>query len=160
MRNSITWKSNHHRDKHIMTNRIGSANTINKNNNFVKTNDYNDYDWNLGWDDSKIDRRQAYLSMSTPQQYNPYEQPANQSPYPSRTSSYYFPAASSGVYRPYLETTTSRPYYGTTTSKTGSISENRRNYFPINNDNQPKKPYNSENDFRRFSGYSLSRKLY
>ena len=142
MRNSITWKSNHHRDKHIMTNRIGSANTINKNNNFVKTNDYNDYDWNLGWDDSKIDRRQAYLSMSTPQQYNPYEQPANQSPYPSRTSSYYFPAASSGGYRPYIETTTARPYYGTTTSTTGPISENRRNYFPINNNDRPNKPYN------------------
>merc|ERR1712020_360645 len=65
MRNSITWKSAEHRDKHIKNNMIDTSNTFNKNKHYVKTNDYNDYDWNLGWDDSKIDRRQSYLSLSS-----------------------------------------------------------------------------------------------
>jgi hypothetical protein len=67
---------------------IGSSSNMNQNKNFVKTNDYNDYDWNLGWDDSKVDRRQAYPSSSSNEKDNYYNEPTNTSPYPTRTSSY------------------------------------------------------------------------
>ena len=138
MRNSITWKSSKHRDKHILSNRIETSNNnVNKNKHFVKTNDFKDYDWNLGWDDSKINRRQAYYSSSSNDNVYSHMKQTNKSPYPTRQSSYYFPTTASEHYNQPFTRPTSRPQYETSSDIINTSNENRRHYFPIRNGYQP-----------------------
>ena len=147
MRNSITWKSHKHRDKHIKNNMIDTSNTFNKNKHYVKTNDYNDYDWNLGWDDSKIDRRQSYLALSSNnKEHYTYPEQTNASPYPSRPSSYYFPASTMSQHEPTYQRPISRPHIGSSSGMLDTSNENRRHYFPVDEDEQQNYPNADEVD--------------
>ena len=130
MRDSITWKSSEHRDKHITDKFVKPLKLYNKKKRPVMTNDFNDYDWSNGWKDNKIDRRQSYLSLSHSDTDHAYAEPTKHSvASSSRPSSYYFPTNSKYSTRPSNQSP--RPVYNTTPKYSYfQGKEETHSYFP------------------------------